>query len=170
MSDSQRNSGEKPKKVPSAEAMLLKMATLCARSEQCPSDIRKKLIARGLGAADCNRIIADLTERKFLSEERFARSFARDKVRFSAWGKIKIRKALYAKRIPASVIEEALSQIPAEDYSSAIIRAARSKAAGLQLANPSDRMKLYKFLLGRGFESYLAARLIDRAVANLKST
>ena len=59
---------------------LVRMAGLCARSEQCASDIARKLRTKGLSSADIASVIDELKERSFLDEARYARSFARDKV------------------------------------------------------------------------------------------
>lgn len=166
MKSSRENRLKKPRQKPAKEAMLLKMATLCARSEQCPADIRKKLLVGGLSSIDSEEVINELRERKFLSEERFAGSFARDKVRFTAWGKLKIRKALQMKMIPSEIIDNALSAIPADDYKDALIRAARTKASSLNIADSADRIKLYRFLVTRGFEPSLASRLVKKIQAH----
>lgn len=149
----------------SKEALLLKMATLCARSEQAPFDIRKKLGNKGLSVEDSEYVIDELTRRKFIDERRFAGSFARDKVKFASWGKRKIRMALMAKRIPANIIDGALADIEPKEYSAALIRAARAKAAGLNLHSGEDRAKLYRFLLARGFESSLCSRLLQKLIS-----
>ena len=52
-----------PKKVLSRDQALLRMADLCARSEQCPYDIRRKLLLKGMAAADVESVIAELSDR-----------------------------------------------------------------------------------------------------------
>lgn len=148
------------KKQLEPEEALLKMADLCARSEQCEADIYRKLRLKGLGHNDAMDIIAELRNRKFIDDFRYARSFARDKVRFSAWGRRKIRLALIAKKIPSSIIEEAFGEIDSQDYASALDRAASSKLSGLNLSLYEDRLRLYKYLVSRGFESNLISNKI----------
>lgn len=150
------------RRVPGKEAMLVRMADLCARSEQCAFDIRRKIIAKGLSASDCDDILAELERRGFIDERRFAGSFARDKVKFSGWGRLKIRMSLVARRISRDAIEEALSDIDPKEYSAALIRAARGKARGLDLAIRDDRAKLFRHLVARGFEPALITRLINK--------
>ena len=75
------------------------MADLCARSEQCEADIRQKLYRLGLSSGEVQQIVSQLIDEKFIDNARFARSFARDKCRFSCWGRHKIRLALAAKRL-----------------------------------------------------------------------
>lgn len=144
------------------EQALVRMADLCARSEQCPYDIARKLRAKALSETDVQHVIEELKRRRFLDEHRFAAGFARDKVRFAGWGRLKIRAALAARHIPSDVIEEALGAIEPDDYRQAILRAARGKAASLDLNLPEERAKLTRHLLSRGFEPGLVSRLMSK--------
>jgi len=134
------------------EEALLKMAGLCARSEQCEFDITRKLRAKGFSADDTRCIIDELVARRFIDHRRFAAAFARDKVRFSSWGKMKIRAALLARRIPENHINAAMEEIDTCDYQAAAMRSARSAAVSLDLMEHSDRLKLFRRLMARGFE------------------
>ena len=154
------------KKTPTKEELMLSMADLCARSEQCSFDISKKLRTKGLGYSDAQEVVENLKARGFIDNYRYARSFARDKVRFSAWGKRKIRLALISKRIDSATIDEAFEEIDAEDYADALRRAALSKARQLDLNEYQDRLKLYKYLISRGFESSLSSLAVKNLARN----
>lgn len=132
---------------------LLAMADLCAGSEQCAFDISRKLMKKGLSSADIHYVIQELRERSFIDDFRYARSFARDKVRFSGWGKNKIRAALAMKRIPDSIVREAFEEVEYEDYFDAAMRAVKSKSRGLDVSNYEDKMKVVRYLATKGFES-----------------
>lgn len=147
--------------LPDPEKLRLRMAGLCSRSEQCTSDIRLKLRKAGLSTSKTDEIIEFLTENKFLSDRRYARAYASYKVRFSAWGRIKIRAYLVQKRISSDFISEALDAIDEKDYSDALKRAAHAKASSLDLDDREDRQKLYRHLLSRGFESSIVSRMIE---------
>ena len=150
-----------PAKPPTKESLLLRLASLCARSEQCESDLVRKIYAKGLGPSDVVWVMQNLRERAFVDDARFARSFARDKVRFSAWGRRKIRAALIAKRISEATISAAFEQIDPDDYADALARTARAKVARLDLTDRDDRVRLFRHLVSRGFES-------DMAMAEIK--
>ncbi|MDE6339842.1 MAG: recombination regulator RecX [Muribaculaceae bacterium] len=151
---------KRPKKPITPENARLKMADLCARSEHCEFEIRDKLRKQGLPSAEINKIIDFLLDNKFIDNARFARSFTNDKVRFSGWGRNKIRQALALKRIPASLITEALSEIDEKEYLKAIQRAGTSKAKSLDLEEYDDRVRLYRHLMTKGYESALISKLI----------
>lgn len=139
------------------------MADLCARSEQCEADIRQKLYRLGLSSADVQSVVEALISGRFIDNARFAKAFARDKCRFSAWGRNKIRLALMARRISSADISEALDAIDPHDYSEALRRTAAAKARGMDLDGPDNRdnrMKLFRHILSRGFESDLASKAV----------
>ena len=140
-----------PKRPPSAEAVRLRLAGLCARSEQCEYDLRAKISRAGLSLEEADDIIGMLRENKFIDDARFAGAFARDKARFAGWGPARIRQALMLKRIPSAIIAEAVDALEDTDLSESLMRAARAKARSLDLADKNDLMKLCRHLMSRGF-------------------
>ena len=155
------------KKPVSPDVIQLRMADLCARSEQCEYDIDQKLYKAGLNPSDRERIINFLKEERFIDNRRFAGSFARDKCRFSAWGPYKIRMALLTKRISSAQIAEALESVEEKEWDEALMRCALSKSKNLDLNGieaRENKMKLYKYLLSRGFPSAKAAIAVKETV------
>lgn len=158
------------KKPLSPEAARLRMADLCARSEQCEYDIRTKLTRLGIGGESADSIIDFLRRERFIDDLRFARSFARDKCRFSSWGNAKIRLGLLAKRLPRPAIEEGLEGIERKDYLDALRRVTLAKARQLDFSTETaadSRLKLYRHILSRGFESALASKAVQSYINRL---
>ena len=150
------------------EAAKIRMADLCARAEQCEADIRQKLYRLGLSSGEVQHIITELKDEKFIDNERYARSFARDKCRFSCWGRYKIRLALAAKRLTPQEIAQGLDAIERADYLNALKRTTIAKAKSLDLNGPDareERMKLFRHLIARGFESDVASKAVKAAIA-----
>ncbi|MDE6295041.1 MAG: RecX family transcriptional regulator [Muribaculaceae bacterium] len=141
--------------------LKLRMADLCARSEQCEYDIMVKLKRAGITYREAAEIIEALKRDKFLSDSRYARAFANDKVRFSGWGRNKIRVALIAKRIPEACIREALDDIDEDEYLESLTRVAVAKARGLDLSDYRQRQKFYRSMMSRGFESSAITSIIS---------
>lgn len=151
------------------DAAKLRMADLCARSEQCEADIRQKLYRLGLSSAEVQQIITQLIDEKFIDNARFARSFARDKCRFSCWGKHKIRLALATKRLSSDEIQQGLDAIEKSEYLDALKRTAAAKARTLDLNGENaheNRMKLFRHILARGFETDLATKAVNYLIKN----
>lgn len=141
------------KRKPTEDEMLFRMAGLCANAEQCSSDIRQKILKQGFSVEVADKMIEYLCANKYIDEERYARAYAVDKVRFSGWGKMKVRMGLLAKGLSDSIISQALDYIPEKDYTEALEKVLAAKARSLDLKDVNDRQKLYRHLASRGFES-----------------
>lgn len=148
------------KKPADPEALLKRMAGLCAKSEQCSFDISVKLYKAGLSASQREEILEYLTTNRYINDARYAKAFASFKVRFSGWGKYKIKMALAAKRIPSDIVADALDAINPEDYIDALKRIIENKKRDIDVSNREQRLKLYRHLLARGFESALISKYI----------
>ena len=123
----------------------------CARMEYCSSDIRRKALKALEGDAEAaERVLASLVENRFVDDLRYASAFAREKASLSAWGTVKIRYALAGKGIPRETVEAALGEIEQEKASARLDRLVREKYRTLR-EDPSCRLKLLKFVLGRGY-------------------
>ena len=99
------------------EAAQTKLEGLCAASERCSSEILTKLHGWGIHGAEASAIIDSLAKGRFVDDERFAHAFVVDKYRFARWCRIKILSALSAKKIPTSMIDEAMAELDCTDYS-----------------------------------------------------
>lgn len=145
----------------SADDALLRLEKLCARSEQCESELADKLRKWGVSASDSERVIDSLRARRFVDNSRYAESFVRDKYRFAMWGRRKIRFALKAKRISDDLIDRALDCIDPDEYLRILRHILRRKASGLDDPDSfENRTKLFRFALARGFESDLTAKIL----------
>ena len=153
------------RKILTEEEARLKMASLCSRSEQCESDIRRKLINLRLTNPQITDIITFLKDEKFLDNARYAKSFVNDKAKFAHWGPYKIKAALASKHILSSLINEAIENLDERIWEQAAMKNAATKARTLDLTLPGDegyknRKKLFVFLTGRGFPANLSNRMV----------
>ena len=76
--------------TPQQSDAFYRAAALCSRAEKCSSDIMTKLSQWGVGEENASVVLKQLIEEKYVDDERYARSFVRDKFRFNKGGKIKI--------------------------------------------------------------------------------
>ncbi|MBO4955713.1 MAG: RecX family transcriptional regulator [Muribaculaceae bacterium] len=151
------------KKPVDPQDALARMESRCSMAEYCSYEIEMRLRRMGLSTLQIAKIMERLHDGKFVDDGRYAAAFVRDKYRFSAWGRYKIRMALIAKRIPKHIIDEALQEIEQKEY----VRVAfRAIAAKLRLL-PADadrielRQKLLRFGLSRGYESSLVIKILQ---------
>lgn len=142
-------------------------AALCARSEQCTFDIRNKLRTRNLDSAETEHVLSYLQERRYVDDIRYASAFVRTKSRLSGWGIWKIKRALTAKHIPSHIIDKALEEADPEDYLESARKAARTKAKKLNLNVSADRIRLYRHLQAKGFDSSLISIIIKELTSEI---
>ncbi len=135
------------------EEILYKAAAYCSLAEHCESEVRLKLTAWGMPEEQLQDTIIDyLYQENYLSEERYCKAFVHDKVLYQGWGRVKIKAALQAKRLPAKQIDAALATIEEEPYLQILADLLRKKKRSLQGEEPEMlRMKLLRFAASRGF-------------------
>lgn len=150
------------RKEMTAKQALMRLEDLCARGEQCSNDLRHKLAGWGISSDVSDKILARLKRDRYVDDSRFARAYCRDKFCFSRWGRIKIKNGLVLKRIPREYIAEALDEIDEDEYLGTLVALLRSKARTIDAARSyEDKMRLLRFAVSRGFETSLAAKVIN---------
>ena len=155
------------KKPITADNAFLRLATLCARSEQAEGDLRKKLQSWGINDGDADSIISRLKQERYLDNERYARAYCRDKFRFNGWGRLKISFMLRGKGIEQEFIDQALAEIDDQQYANVLEDIITSKAKTLNGKDDEHkRAALLRFATSRGFET----NFIFTALARLTST
>ena len=138
-------------------------ASLCARSEQAPADIREKLVKWGLSLSAANQVLAQLIEQGYIDERRFARAFVNDRFRFNGWGRIKIAHQLRLKGIPNEIIDEAMTAIDEEQYREHLLKLLRAKWRDVSDREPRAAWAaMMRFAASRGFETSLAGECVNQ--------
>lgn len=128
------------------------LSALCARTEYCVSDIRRKMRLWEMPEDMKDEIVTILLKNKFIDESRYAKAFARDKFRYNKWGWVKIQMELRRKGLQDNDIESAKEEIAEEDVNSALRAMLESKRRTIQGKNDYDiKAKLFRFALSRGF-------------------
>lgn len=139
------------KPISPAEA-LNKAAAYCTLCERCISEVSKKLTTWGVPPAEQQRIIDRLQDEGFINEERYCRAFVNDKLRFNRWGRVKIRAALYEKRLPREYIAHAIEDIDEEEYMQTLHDLVATKQRELKNEDFATKQKIIRFAASRGFE------------------
>lgn len=143
---------KKVKEMTEQEA-LLKLGALCSRSEHCVFEMQERMRRWGLDEQTQANIIAALVKGRYIDEERFARAFANDKVRYNKWGKRKVDQALYMKHIDESIRRRVLDEIEEIDFKEALLPLLRAKLKSVKAKNDYElNCKLIRFAMGRGYD------------------
>lgn len=146
----------------SKEEALNKAASYCTLCERCTHEVRSKLQSWGVSAGDTAEIIDHLIDEKFIDEVRYCHAFANDKVRFNHWGRMKIAAALREKRLPSTLITEAIDAINPDEYRDALQSVIESKRRELKGADDyAAKTKIIRHAAGRGFEPSLIMKQLN---------
>lgn len=135
------------------DALLNKMAAYCAAAEHCRSEVLEKILKQDVPLEIAERIVGRLESEHYIDEARYCRAYANDKLRFSGWGKMKIRQGLYAKRIPDRLIVTCLDELDEAAYLDILKELIAVKRRSVKGRNEYEiTAKLVRFAVGRGFE------------------
>lgn len=148
--------------------VLSNLQALCVKREYCESDILRKALKLLEGEenaqAKAEELVASLVADKFVSNERYACAYSRDKAYFDGWGPLKIRMGLRAKGIDDNIIESALDEVESPKAEEKLEKALMAKWRGLK-DDPNGKLKLIKFSLSRGYNYDFIRPVVDRVVA-----
>jgi regulatory protein len=99
-----------------------------------------------------NRVINRLTEERYIDNERYARAFVKDKIRYNKWGRRKVQQALWMKRIDTDIQQRVLDEIDEKEYLDVLRPLLKQKRKSIKAGNDYElNQKLVRFALSRGF-------------------
>jgi regulatory protein len=140
------------KKEITEQQALSRLMALCARGEHSSGEMLQKMRLWGLADEAQARIMERLTKDRFVDDERFARAFVNDKIKYNQWGRRKIEQALWAKGVDRDVQQRVLDAVDDEEYIKVLRPLLRSKERSITARNEFERqMKLIRFAQSRGF-------------------
>ena len=140
----------------------LQLATLCAQAEHCEAEMRDKLKRWEIDAEAQDRIISRLIKERYIDDERFARAFVKDKVRYNKWGRRKVQQALWMKRISEDIQQMVLDEIDEKEYIDVLKPLLKQKQRSIKASSEYElKQKLVRFALGRGFDFGIIRKCMD---------
>ena len=130
----------------------LQLAALCAQAEHCQQEMRDKMRRWGLNDTMQDRIIARLIKEHYIDDERYARAFVKDKIRYNKWGRRKVQQALWLKHIDSDIQQRVLDEIDEKEYLDVLRPLLKQKRKSVKAESDYElNQKLVRFALGRGF-------------------
>lgn len=150
-----------------AEA-LASLMRLASRAEKSSGDARRLMRGWGVAASDAEKIVAELVERRFIDDERFAAAYTREKVRTSGWGAHKIAAALAAKGISREIVSAALDKhLDAGAQGERLEKYLARKLPRMKAATPYElRSKLIRYGLSLGYGYETVAEAVEKTMVN----
>ena len=140
----------------------LQLAALCAQAEHCQQEMRDKMRRWELDETVQNRIIARLVKERYVDDERYARAFVKDKIRYNKWGRRKVQQALWMKRIDADIQQRVLDEIDEKEYLDILRPLLKQKRKSIKAESDYElNQKLLRFALSRGFGFDIIRQCLD---------
>ena len=149
------------KEITEKEA-LLRLSALCAQGEHCQWEMLEKMRRWELDDASQARIMARLVKDRYVDDERYARAFVLDKIRYNKWGARKVEQALWQKHIDEDIRQRVLGEVDDEEYLSVLRPLLKQKRRSVKASSDYEmNQKLIRFALGRGFTFDIIRQCLD---------
>ena len=150
------------KKEMTEQNAYLQLAALCAQAEHCQQEMLDKMKRWELPEDARQRVLERLVKERYVDDERYARAFVKDKVRYNKWGRRKVQQALWMKHIDGDIQQQVLSEIEDEEYLSILRPLLKQKRKSIKAQNDYElNQKLVRFAIGRGFTFDIIRQCLD---------
>ena len=144
------------------QGAYLQLAQLCARAEHCQHEMLEKMRRWEMSDEAQARVMARLVKERYVDDERYARAFVRDKIRYNKWGRRKVEQALWQKGIDEDIRQRVLGEVDDEEYLSVLRPLLKQKRRRTKAASDYElNQKLVRFALGRGFTYDVIRQCLD---------
>ena len=150
------------KKEMTEQEAYLQLAALCAQAEHCQQEMRDKMRRWELDETVQNRVINRLVKERYIDDERYARAFVKDKIRYNKWGRRKVQQALWQKHIDTDIQQRVLDEIDEKEYLDVLRPLLKQKRKSIKAESDYElNQKLVRFALGRGFGFDIIRQCLD---------
>ena len=140
----------------------LTLAALCAKAEHCQWEMLEKMRRWELADDAQARVMERLVKERYVDDERYARAFVLDKIRYNKWGQRKVEQALWQKHIDDDIRQRVLSEVDDEEYLSILRPLLKQKRRSVKASSDYEmNQKLIRFALGRGFRFDIIRQCLD---------
>ena len=141
---------------------LLRLTSLCSTAEHCSHEMLEKMRRWEMTEDAQARIMEYLVREKYIDDERYARFFAKDKIRYNKWGRRKVEQAMWQKHIDTDIQRRVLDDVDEEEYLAILRPLLKSKRKAVKASSDYEmNMKLIRFAMGRGFTMDIIRQCLD---------
>ena len=140
----------------------LTLAALCAQAEHCQYEMLEKMRRWELPEDAQARVMQRLISERYVDDERYARAFVKDKVRYNKWGRRKVEQALWQKHIDEDIRQRVLDEVDDEEYLSVLRPLLKQKRKSTKANSDYElNQKLVRFAISRGFTYDIIRQCLD---------
>ncbi len=134
------------------QEVYLTLAALCAQAEHCQYEMTEKMRRWEIDDETQARVMQRLIQEHYVDDERFARAFVKDKIRYNKWGRRKVEQALWQKHIDEDIRRCVLDDIDDSEYLTILRPLLKQKGKTTKASSDYElNRKLVRFALGRGY-------------------
>ena len=149
-------------KQKSEQEAYLTLTALCAQAEHCQYEMTEKMRRWEVSEEAQARVMQRLIEERYVDDERYARAFIKDKVRYNKWGRRKVEQALWQKHIDKDIRQRTLDEVDDDEYLAVLRPLLKQKRKSTKADSDYElNRKLVRFALGRGFTFDIIRQCID---------
>jgi regulatory protein len=147
--------------VPAAPEVGIHTAALrlLGRRDYTEHELAAKLTDRGYPRDDVDAELVSLRDSRALDDRRVGAAHVRTAARIKRRGRLRIARELEARGLDRGLIQELLTELPAEDDAAAIGRILEQRRVPAVL-DPAARQRVFNHLLRRGFPAEAISRAL----------
>jgi regulatory protein len=137
---------------------------MLARRELSEAQVRQRLARRGFEPDSIDDAVNRLKSERAIDDQRVAMAIAHSETAVKRRGKIRVQRQIEAAGIAPATARTAVNQQFGEIDEPALLEAAlaRRLRPGQPVSGDAEFARLYRYLLGQGFEPDAVVRLLSR--------
>ena len=137
---------------------------MLGRRELSESQVRQRLVRKGHTDDEIDAAVTRLKDERAIDDTRVAEAIARTETAVKRRGKLRVRRQIEQAGIAPAVAKQALDSVFEDVDDEALLDAAlgRRLRGDKLIADDREFQRLYRYLLGQGFESDKVLALLRR--------
>ena len=140
-----------------------KLTRYCEGQERCRYDLIQKCYRLKIDRSASEEYIIQLEKSGFLNEDRYLKLYIESHLNHKKWGFAKIKAALSAKGFKAAQYKHLIENADVNEYYNTALKIAIKKNTTIKSKSAQDhRMKLMRFLMGKGYEQEIIKRVMKQ--------
>jgi regulatory protein len=153
----------------SAQEVYVAGLTLLARRELSEAQVRQRLLRRGYPPGDVDTAIERLKAERALDDARVAEAIARTEIALHQRGRLRVDRQIARAGIAKATAKQAVEQVYGDVDADALLATALTKRlrGADHIADQKTFQRLYRYLIGQGFESERIVSALRRITRKL---
>jgi len=141
--------------------------SLLARRMRTEAEVRRALCAKGYSSEVVRAVVRELRRQGYLDDRRYAETYVELRTASSPRGRWVLLAELRKKGVDREIADDALRHLDAEEEYRLARSLAERRLTRLGGEEEERRMRLARFLLGRGFSASVVLRVLEECFSSL---